>query len=242
VLSDERLADCFVTLSDTLTALQVTDGLLRRDGGAGFMAGIPPFVYALQRALASEADDLGRLKPADPTREAVRLSLLERVAAASESLGLLAQAIRAAQVEGGWYGQPRDLMAQSVSRLPDFTGPYPAAVKELWRSAPFRAALPGAGVPGLPEDTTGFLLGALVWVRSPLDLAAVIKGLTADKVGLRAGDTLLSVGGQEPKSLLDLKAAIKKNVGGRLRLAVLRGGRRKEWEAGVPRDLPQRKD
>ena len=237
-LANERLADCFVTLSNTMTALQVTDDLLRKDNGAGFMAGVPPFIYALQRSLASESDDLDHLKPADPTRELARLSLVGRVSAASESLDLLVQAIRAAQSGGGWYGPPNDLMAQSASHLPDFARPYPAAVRELWQSPGFRAALPGAGVMGMPEDTTGFRLGASAWVHSPLALAVVAKNLLADKLGLRAGDRLLSVGDQEPKSLLDLKVAIKGNPGGRLRLAVTRGGKRKEWEASIPRELP----
>ena len=90
---------------------------------------------------------------------------------------------------------------------------------------------------GLPEDTTGFRLGASAWVHSPLALAVVAKNLLADKLGLRAGDTLLSVGGQSPKSLLDLKAAIMGNPGGKLRLAVTRDGKRKEWEAGIQREL-----
>lgn len=238
LLVNERLADCFVTLSDTVTALQVTDDLLRKDDGTGFTAGVPPFIYALQRSLTFEADDLDHLKPTELTQELTKLSLMGRIAAASESLDLLVQAIHAAQAEGGWYGLPRDLMAQLASHMPDFTGPYPAAVKELWQSAAFRAALPGAGVMGLPEDTTGFHLGASAWVRSPLDLAAVVKNLPADKMGLRAGDKLLTVGGQEPKSLLDLKAAIKGNPGGKIRLAVTRGGKRKEWEASIPRELP----
>ncbi len=236
---DKRLGDSFVTLSDTLTALQVMDGLLRRDGGTGYIAGVPPFLYTLQRALTSEVVDLSALPSADPEREKARVEVERRVGAALDSVGLLIQAVRVAQGEGGWYGLPDDLVAQSVARLPEFTIPYPAGVKLLVQSAGFQAVVPKASALGMPEDATGFRLGAACWVRSPLNLAWVTKDTLADKMGLRTGDTLLSAGDQVPKSLLDLKAAIKANAGGRLKLAVMRGDKRKEWEASVPRELPQ---
>lgn len=235
---DKRLVDCFVTLSDALTALQVADGLLRKDGGTGFTAGVPPFVYSLQRALVSEGADLQLARSADPAREQARVEVAGRVAAANDSLDLLVQAVRAAQGGGGWYGAPNDLIAQSMARLPEFTSPYSAVVKALALSAGFQVLLPKTGVMGLSEDTTGFRLGVASWVRSPLDLTDVAKNFPADKMGLRAGDTLLSVGGQEPKSLLDLKAVIKGNPGGRLKIVVTRDGKRKEWEASIPRELP----
>ncbi len=237
---DQRLADSLITLSDTLSGLQVVDNIFRKDGGSGYTAGVPAFVFALQHALTSELIDLRLAHSSDPARESARMGLIGRIGAASDSLDLLVQAVRAAQEESGWYGAPNDLLAQSVARLPDFNTPYSAEMRTLVLSSTFRAVLPKVGVCGLREDTTGFRLGAVAWVRSPLDLAMVVKDQPADKLGFRAGDTLLSVGDQEPKSLLDLKTMIKANPGVRLKIAVLRDGKRKEWKTSIPRDLTPR--
>lgn len=238
-VTDKRLVDCAVTLSDTATALQVTDNLYRRGDGSGFMAGVPPFIYSLQRALASEADDLELMKPGDLTRTVAKGLMLERVKAAQDALGLFIQATHAAQEEGGWYGMPNDLLAQMTARVPEFTLPYPAGIRTVIAPASCQASLPAEGIMGLPEDTMGFHLGACAWVHSPLDLAAVTKGSLADKMGLRVDDTLISADDKPLKSLLDLKTALKANAGGKVKIAVLRGGKRKEWEAHIPRDLSQ---
>ena len=237
---DKRLADCFVTLSDALTALAMADSLLRKAGGNPYTVGVPPFVYVQQHALVSEGVGLQLARSADPAREQARVEVARRLVAANDSLDLLVQAVRAAQGEGSWYGSPNDLLAQSMARASEFTSPYPAGVKALALSAGFQALVSKIGVMGLAEDTTGFRLGVACWVRSPLDLADVAKNSLADKMGLRAGDKLLSVGGLEPKSMLDLKAAIKGNPGGRLKIVVARDGKRKEWEASIPRELPSK--
>lgn len=236
-VTDKRLVDCAVTLSDTATALQVTDNLYRGDNGAGFMAGVPPFIYSLQRALASEADDLELIKPSDLARTIAKGLMLERVKAAQDTLGLFIQAAHAAQEEGGWYSMPNDLVAQSEARLPDFTSPYPAGIKTVIASPSCQASLPATGVMGLPEDTTGFHLGACAWVHSPLDLATVVKGSLADKMGLRTDDTLVLAGDKPLKSLLDLKTMLGANAGGKVKIAVIRGGKRKEWQTNIPHDL-----
>lgn len=235
---DKRLTDCFATLRDTQTALQVMDGILSKDKGDGSISGAPPFLYTLRDDLTTEVVQLYFMRSADPEREKARADVETRVGAALDTVGLLIKAIRTAQAEGGWYGSPNDLLAQSAARMPKFIAPYPAEVKALVQSAGFGAGVSQADTLGLLADTADFRLGASAWVHSPLELAAVAKGSLADKMGLRAGDTLLSVGDQAPKSLLDLKATITANLGGRLKLAVLRGGKRKEWAAKVPRDLP----
>jgi len=59
--------------------------------------------------------------------------------------------------------------------------------------------------------------------------------------GLRAGDTLVSSGGPTPISLCSLKADLPTNAGRRIRLVVLRGGRRREWNVNIPRKPSEEK-
>jgi len=235
---DALFAKVLFTLADAATAVRVMDETVVQKSG-GYMDGCPTRAYVVQRALTSEAAELGQTSSSDPMRERVRVLLGERIKVSGEALDLEMRAIRAAQVEGGWYGQSSDLLAQSAASFQEATADYSDEIKKIDSShdclvADFETGASGNQAIGSEYD---FLLGAYTWVDSPLELAVVPRSGLAYRLGFRTGDTLVSVGAGTPKCLEMLKLEIKDNSGRKVRAVVIRDGKRKEWETNIPREL-----
>jgi len=235
---DALFAKVLFTLADAATAVRVMDETVVQKSG-GYMDGCPTRAYVVQRALTSEAAELGQTSSSDPMRERVRVLLGERVKVSGEALDLEMRAIRAAQVEGGWYGQSSDLLAQSAASFQEATADYSDEIKKIDSShdclvADIETSAFGNQAIGSEYD---FLLGAYTWVDGPLELAVVPRSGLAYRLGFRTGDTLVSVGADTPKCLEMLKLEIKDNSGRKVRAVVIRDGKRKEWETNIPREL-----
>lgn len=235
---DALFARTLFTLADAATAMRVIDATAIKQPG-GYMDGCPPCAYTVQRALAAEAAELDQANSADPMRERVRVLVGARIKVAHDALDLEMQAVHAAQMEGGWYGPAHDLLAQSIAAFPEVTADYSdeinkIAVSNICLDALFKTGAMGNQAIGAEND---FLLGAYTWVDSPLDLAVVLRDGLAYKLGFRAGDTLVSMGDGTPKHLFMLKVEIDSSIGRKIKAVVIRGGKRKEWEANIPHTL-----
>ncbi len=134
-----------------------------------------------------------------------------------------------------------ELYAQSLVSYQEFMADHPEEVRRFAASPACLDVLLITGLLGNqaigPERY--FCLRAFTWVHSPLTLAVVPKDGLAYWPGLRAGDTLVPSGGPTPISLCSLKADLPTNAGRRIRLVVLRGGRRREWNVNIPRKLSE---
>jgi aminopeptidase N len=77
----------------------------------------------------------------------------------------------------------------------------------------------------------GVMIGEQAEGEPGVKVTAVAKGSPAAKAGLEAGDVILTVDGEEVNSLGDLRYELsRRQMGDRLKLEVLRGGKRASYE------------
>jgi S1-C subfamily serine protease len=67
---------------------------------------------------------------------------------------------------------------------------------------------------------------------------SVARDSLADKIGLRAGDRILSADDRPLSLLVDFKLAVKSHSGERLKVSVTRDGKPKDLNPKIPKDLP----
>jgi len=106
--------------------------------------------------------------------------------------------------------------------------PFDFATKDKpnWRALVFRRLAPSDGVPG---NLKGFVGMALAIENEAVVVNMVLENSPAEKAGLRAGDVLLSIGGEDVAGLqASVDAVRRKMPGSDLRIRVRRDGKEKE--------------
>lgn len=134
----------------------------------------------------------------------------------------------------------------TLTALPDQLALLHPDFRALAQSSPqFAKALPVemGYVLGINERRSRLLLGAYVHPKNPRVLLLVFNKGLADELGLRGGDALVSVGGQEIKDgadIEDFKLMIEANAGKTLDVVVERYGKKKAIKMKVPAQFAEK--
>jgi S1-C subfamily serine protease len=206
----------------------------------GYRLGVPPLVYRLQSSLIAKADELSGFGIADPVRDAVRQRLVDSLRAWASSFDLLSRGIKAAALAGGWNPIANDFLSRASAAQVRFAFSSETELNTFGKSVAFMALLPQDEkyAARLEKDPSGIALGVLLRPSDPLLIMSVARDSLADKIGLRAGDRILSADDRPLSLLVDFKLAVKSHSGERLKVSVTRDGKPKDLNPKIPKDLP----
>jgi hypothetical protein len=235
---DRAAAGVWLGLSDLRMAGEYVSTVVQRSWGF-HDPGLSTALHTAHEYLKGKVEDMKRLAPGSPGRRKLVDDCTRAAGVAAQYVDLMTKAITEAQKANSWMGDPNNMFSQARALEPGLAFPTDA-VELLKGSKAFAEALPVDRRPelGLPGDPRDFRLGAGNYQGTPNVLAAVVKNGLADKLGLRTGDRLLSVNGQNVASVWDLKLALRTNAGKSVRLLFEREGRQQDHELKVPASLP----
>lgn len=235
---DRAVAGVWLGLSDLRVAGDYVSSIVQRSWGF-HDPGLSTALHTAHEYLKGKVEDLKRLAPGNPSRRKIVDDCTRVAGIAAQYVDLMTKAITEAQKANSWMGNPNDMFSQARALEPGIA--FPAdAIGQLKGSKAFVDALPVEHRPelGLPGDPRDFRFGAGNYQGTPNVLAAVVKNGVADKLGLRTGDRLVSVNGQNVASVWDLKVALRANAGKSVRLVFEREGKEENREVKVPASLP----
>ena len=235
---DRAAAGVWLGLSDLRVAGDYVSTIVRRSWGF-HDAGLSTALHTANEYLKQKSEDLKRLAPGNPTRRKLVDDCARASTNAAQYVDLMTKSITEAQKANSWMGNPNDMFSQARALEPGLALP-PESLEPLKQSKAFVEALPLDRRPelGLPPDPRDFQLGAKSFQGTPNVLATVLKNGLADKAGLKAGDRLVSADGAVVASVWELKLAMRKAAGRKLRLLFERDGRQETKEISVPSTLP----
>ncbi|HEU4726138.1 MAG TPA: PDZ domain-containing protein [Candidatus Eisenbacteria bacterium] len=222
---DALLAHALVTQLDARAAFECTTSLLytkRRTHDQG----VPPYLDASAKELSADIERLKAARSDDPDREILRTRLLARLENHREAVGLATQAILAAAVAGGWTSGTNEVLNRSWTAYRAGPSVDTLEIRVFSESAAIRSALPRGAlqVAGIVQDSSGYRLGCVPWASAPMRIAAVSKGSRAERLGLLAGDEIVSVHGGPVASIIDLKSNLVALAGKKVEIVVKRDG------------------
>jgi len=235
---DKAMARVWLGMSDLKVAGDYVSSVVVRSWGF-HDPGLSTALHTAHEYLKQQIEDLKRLAPSDPARKKMAEDCVRISGIADKYVDLMTKAITEAQKANSWMGSPNDMFSQARALVPSIAFP-PDALAALKQSGPFREELPVEKRPelGLPGDSRDFHLGVSSYQGSPNVLAVVVKGGLADKMGLKSGDRLVSVNGQNVASVWELKLAMRANAGKTVRVLFEREGKQQDKEMRVPSPLP----
>jgi uncharacterized protein related to proFAR isomerase len=222
---DALLARALVTQLDARSALNSTWGLVISKRG-GYSQGVPLYLDASAKGIAGDIEELKAVRSDDPNREGARKRLLERLKNLGASVDHAKQAIRAAGAGNGWTPEANGLLDQCWEYYRAGPTVDSSEIKVFSASPTIRKALPRDALvfAGIVQDSCGCTLGAETWVNAPMRIASVGKDSYAGRLGLRAGDEILSIDGRTFESLTELKSHLAAQDGKRVDIVVKRDG------------------
>ncbi len=172
------------------------------------------------------------------------VQILANQKAASENF---IRAVVVGQQAKSWDAQSQDAQKRSNSIRQSIRGQIAALKDDLKtleaESAKFREFLPFEQRYnlGLAERSGGFRLGITSYPNNPFYLLVVAADSVAQKIGLRPGDTIVSVGGRAfgvTDDIEELKLLIKSNLGKTVPAVVERGGKTQDIKLKIPKAIP----
>ncbi len=235
---DRAAAGVWLGVSDLRMAGDYVSSVVQRSWGF-HDPGLSSALHTAHEYLKGKIEDLKRLAPGNPGRRKVVDDCTRVATVANQYVDLMTKAITEAQKANSWMGTPNDMFSQAKALQPEIA--FPAdAVDLLKGSKAFVEALPVEHRPelGLPGDPRDFHFGAGSYQGTPNVLAAVVKNGFVDKLGLRTGDRIVSVNGQNVASVWELKVALRANAGKSVHLLYEREGKQQDREIKVPASLP----
>ncbi|MBP7707870.1 MAG: trypsin-like peptidase domain-containing protein [Candidatus Aminicenantes bacterium] len=241
---DARLGRGFLAVAEDDICLTWANEITR---GYGFQSGVPEAVYRLQQGLDAAMAAVGEIRTDSELRLRVGRALVQILAnqkAASENF---IRAVVVGQQAKSWDAQSQDAQKRSNSIRQGIRGQIAALKADLKtleaESAKFREFLPFEQRYnlGLAERSGGFRLGINSYPNNPFYLLIVAAGSVAQKIGLRPGDTIVSVGGRAfgvTDDIEELKLLIKSNLGKTVPAVVERGGKTQDIKLKIPKAIP----
>lgn len=242
---DTRIGQALMALAEDETCLAWASVVTR---GHGFLAGAPDAVYQLQQGLDTATAALSEIRTDDELRRRVGRAVLQMLStqkAASESF---IRSVVVGQQAKTWGPQSQDAQKRSLSlrqAVASQIGDLKADLAALAEgSAAFREHLPAAQryYLGLADRPSGYQLGVIAYPRNPFFLLVVSSGSLAHKIGLRAGDKIVSVADRSftvKDDLEELKLMIKSNLGRTLPAVVERNGKAQDIRLKIPKEIPK---
>ncbi len=234
--SDQLLADAFVALAYAAQVGHCADELVARRQWA-FRYGVPSDTYSAMQGVETSLAALYNAGTTNEDRAYLLKDLVEKLSKAREVLDLQSASIKAAQRQGGWLGEPNDLLAKSraASRALALS---PRSLQLMRSTASLLDRLPE----DLQETTnvkrhSTIKLGVYFLPAPSLLVFKVVAKSLAEDLGIRPGDALRSIDGQPIRSVVGLKRLLAERAGKRVEITVQRDGKERVLKAKVPRDL-----
>ena len=242
---DTRLGRAFLAVAEDDICLSWANELTR---GYGFLSGVPEAVYQFQQGLDAATASVGEIRTDSELRLRIGRALVQIIAnqkAASESF---IRAVVVGQQTKSWDAQSQDAQKRSNSIRQSIAGQIAALKDDLKvleaESAKFREFLPYEQrySLGLADRTGGFRLGITSYPRNPFYLLIVPTDSVAQKIGLRPGDKIVSVGERAfaaTDDIEELKLLIRSNLGKTLPAVVERNGKTQDIRLKIPKEIPK---
>jgi len=241
---DSLIGKAFVTLSDNMDVIVWADVGIK---GYGFRNGVPKPVYDFQQELDAVGIKLAEVRTDDQLRLRVIKSLLQVLALQKASSENFIRSVVIGQQLGVWGAQSQDAFnraSANIKGIEDKLLEMKTDIVELdqasekfreWMFPKMRYWL------RLVDRPTGYSLGAVSYARRPFFLLVVYNTGVAYKIGLRAGDNIKSIAGQDPTPSFDIEAVkviIKENLGKKIDAVVERNGKIENIKLKIPKEIP----
>jgi hypothetical protein len=244
---DTVLAAALIEVHDTLSrALFATRSVYQMTKSDNLDSS---FFYDIQAYVDSAVDRLSRQKPGDPLRGKLVQAVSEMLAGERAALEYdINCAVLNKDGSGRSAAQAEDFGRRAIAALssvPDQILARGPDFRQLAESSPeFLKALPVEMryFLGLTERRSKLVLGADVMAGDPFLLIFMGDRTLADKLGLRAGDRIVSAGGRRFKAdddVEDFKLVVEANLGRVLKVLVNRRGKMKALQLKIPAEIPQ---
>lgn len=242
---DIRLGRALLDLIEDEVCLTWANALAR---GFGFLSGVPDAVYELQQGLDTATAAVGEIRTDNELRLRVGRAAVQMLAnqkAASESF---IRAVVIGQQAKDWGAQSQDAQKRSDSLRQTVRQQIAGLKDDLAaleaESEAFRKYLPAEQryMLGLAERPSGFRLGVTYYPGNPFYLLTVFPDSLGQKIGLRPGDKIVSVGERAftvTDDFEELKLMIKANLGKTLPAVVERNGKAQDIRLKIPKEIPK---
>lgn len=243
--ADTVLAAALIEVHDTLSrALFATRSVYQMTKSDNLDSS---FFYDIQPYVDSAVAQLSRVKLGDPLRERLVQAVIQMLTGERAALEYdINCAVLNKDGSGRSAAQAEDFGRRAIAALssvqdqilargPDF--------RQLAEASPeFLKALPVEMryFLGLTERRSKLVLGADVMAGDPFLLIVVGDRTLADKLGLRAGDRILSAGGRRFKAdddVEDFKLVVEASLGRMLKVLVNRRGKVKTLPLKIPAEI-----
>jgi hypothetical protein len=239
---DVEIAETLIQLHDHFAILNWS---CRQTYGMGYRNGVPKFVYENMEELKSQFKKVSFLTTNDSLRARILQQVKQGTADYLKATELYINSIVIAQSSPqGWGAKSQDLFNRADALLSGF--PTEEFVNDLnklkEKSQVFRDILPMEVQYslGMVKRPSGYTLGITNYARNPFFLLIVDSSSVAQKIGLRAGDTIISLDGHKftpDENIEDFKVMLKSYQGQRVNAVVKRNGKLQEITLKVPHNL-----
>ena len=243
---DAALAEVLIEVHDTLSKVQLAMlGVYQLSKSDELDSSL---FYELQPGVDAAVGELARLRPDDPLRQKLVQAAGQLLAGERAALeNAINCVVLNKDPSGRSSAQAEDFAKRAVAALNAVTDQVAALgpeLRELAGSSPaFFKALPSEMryFLGLAERRSKLVLGADVMARDPFLLVVVGDRTLAGRLGLRAGDRVISAAGRRfaaEDDVEDLKLVVEANLGRTLKVLVNRRGKMKMLSLKVPGEIP----
>jgi len=239
---DAEIVESLVQLSDHFSIL---NWACRQTYGMGYRNGVPKLVYENMEELKSQFKKISVLKPYDQLRARILQEIKQGMVAYLQGTDLYIKSIVIAQGSSrGWGAKSQDLFNRADALISSF--PTQSLIDDLKKlkekSKVFQNILPMEIQYSLDlvQRPSGYALGVTNYVRDPFFLLIVEDNSVAERMGLRAGDTIISLNGHKfthSESIEDFKVMLKSYRGQKVKAVVKRNNKLQEITLKVPRNL-----
>lgn len=174
-------------------------------------------------------------------REDIRIMLVSEYEKQLKAYSSLILAFTIAQKTMDWRGEPNNLASMIYSYANNQKPWTPDIMKSFHASNAFLDSCPVdlQYLLGIIEDKTNYRLGVFFLYKVPMWFRFVRKSGFAYSIGLRSGDTVISINEQKFSSFYDMKIFLKEHLGEKVQIIVMRDSKEKLLTPRLPKSLPK---
>jgi hypothetical protein len=234
---DSAIADAFISYADGLTLFRIACIRLLNHHPNDI---VNKQYYRITLSEADAIDNLKGLQVSDNDHAAIIVDLAGRLTKLNSMLSMMVTAARSDAIQGWANPDTQDAYDTAFALYEMLTDTPPIPEWTAWEKASYcKGRFTPAQLFALaPETDTGYTLGGEAFFATPARIEAIDPKMLAYDIGLRDGDTILSVDDTPANGLLDLKTAVKQHAGDKIKIMVERGGEQMELDPDIPSELP----
>lgn len=201
---------------------------------------IPNTVFREQKLLQECYNSL-KGTSAEGTTEKIRVIYCEMMEGYIESYRLFIAGIEEAQNSLNWSPEASNLIQKSMAAIPSKKYDELANLQlEMFKVKNFASRIPFdfQQMYGIVEDDSGYRLGIYIPTYNPLYIISIDENGFAKKLGFKRGDTIISIDKKPYTRLYDVKMYIREHIGKRIKVEIMRDGKKKTLTVKLPNTIP----